>query len=67
MLNDVLTRPIRRSSGIQCAAIAMKVITGWVVLLMMAKDSLHSQMRYRMAASTARFNGVNVINTARKI
>ena len=67
MLNDVAYQANTQEFWNSCAAIAMKVITGWAALLTMAKGSRHSQMQYRMVASTARFNGINVINTARKI
>ncbi len=67
MLKDVPTNPTHRNSGTPVLEIAMKVITVWVDHSLMEKASRCKPVLFLTVRLPARFNGVNVINTARKM
>jgi TldD protein len=66
MLKDVAYQSNTQEFWNSCVQICDERITVWEVLLMMGKASLDNERGFPRQCNS-RFNGVNVINTARKI
>ena len=67
MLRDVAYQSNTQEFWNSCARSATSATTAWAAPSSTARASPARSARSRTACATARFNGVNVINTARKI